>query len=416
MSKLSYDVLKIRDFRLLLLTQAAIAMAIQGQAVIVGWQVWSLTHNTLMLGLIGLAEAIPAILSALFSGHIVDTGRPHRIYTLCISALVANTLMLLLVAGGTLTPPVGSVVNWLFAGVFISGVVRSFAMPSAFALLAQIISKDKMPAAAAWRSSLLQFAFVTGPALAGLIYGGYGAHVAWMLPITLICASLFTILSLSEHPRRFRNARKPESASESIKAGWRFILGNNTLLAVMALDMFAVLFGGAVALLPAFADQVLHLGSQGLGLLRAAPAIGSIATALVLALYPMKYIRTSWLLIAVTGFGLCMIGFGLSRHFVFAASFLVLSGMFDSISVVIRSTLMQWLTPDDMRGRVSAVNSMFIISSNEIGAFESGLAARLLGLTPSVVFGGCMTLLVVAATLRLAPQMKKLEVDAHKKA
>lgn len=415
MAKLSYDVLKNRDFRLLLATQACTAMALQAQAVIVGWQVWSLTQNTLMLGLIGLAEAIPAIISALFSGYVVDISRPHRIYVLCISALVINTLTLLLVAGGHITPPFGPLLGWIFGGVFVSGVVRSFAMPSAFALLGQIIPREKMAAASGWRSSILQFSFVTGPAVAGLVYGGYGVQVAWLLPVCLICVALFTLVALSEHPRRFKNPPRPESAAQSIRAGWKFILGNNVLLAVMALDMFAVLFGGAVALLPAFADQVLHVGSQGLGLLRAAPAVGSILTALVLALYPMKHIRTSWLLMVVAGFGVAIIGFGLSTHFAFAAFFLALSGMFDSVSVVIRSNLMQWLTPDDMRGRVSAVNSMFIISSNEIGAFESGLAAKLLGLVPSVIFGGCMTLAVVVATLLLCPQLKTIRVDAHRK-
>jgi len=415
MPKLSYAILKNRDFRFLLLTQACISMALQAQAVIVGWQVWSLTHNMFLLGMVGLIEAVPAITSALFSGHIVDTNRPHRIFLACIATLALNTIVLLVFAGGHAQVPFGNVLHWIFAGVFISGVVRSFAMPSAFSLLAQIVPKEKMSAAAGWRSSALQFSFVTGPAVAGLVYGGYGAGVAWMFPTTLFCIATFTVMALSEHPRRFKNPPRAESAAKSIKAGWKFIWGNNVLLAVMALDMFAVLLGGVVSVLPAFADTVLKTGSEGLGLLRAAPAVGSILTALVLALYPMKQIRTSLLLWVVAGFGVSMIAIGLSTTFFMAALFLAISGAFDSVSVVIRSTLMQWLTPDDMRGRISAVNSMFIISSNEIGTFRAGTMGQLLGIVPSIILGGVGTLVVVAATLLLCPQLKTIVVDADGK-
>lgn len=415
MSKLSYDVLKIRDFRLLLCTQSCTAMALQAQAVIVGWQIWQLTHNLFLLGLVGLIEAVPAITSALFSGHVVDTRRPHGVYLVCLAVLALNTLVLLTVAGGHATPPFADVLHWIYAGVFISGVVRSFAMPSAFALLAQIVPKDKMAAAAGWRSSVLQFSFVAGPAAAGLIYGGYGVGVAWMFPTALLCVATFIIMALSEHPRRFKNPKRAETATQSIKAGWKFIWGNNVLLSVMALDMFAVLLGGVVAVLPAFADQVLKTTPEGLGLLRAAPAIGSILTALVLALYPMKIIRTALLLWVVAGFGVSMICIGLSTTFAMAAFFLALSGAFDSVSVVIRSTLMQWLTPDAMRGRISAVSSMFIISSNEIGAFRAGGMAQLLGIIPSILFGGVGTLVVVAAILWLCPQLRTIVIDADGK-
>lgn len=412
MPKLSYDVLKNSDFRFLVLTQMCTAMALQAQAVIVGWQVWSLTHSLFLLGMVGLIEAVPAIISALFSGHVVDTNRPHRVYLACLSTLALNTILLLLIAGGHVAVPFGDVLYWIFAGVFVSGVVRSFAMPSAFSLMAQIVPKDKMSAAAGWRSSALQFSFVTGPAAAGLIYGGYGAGVAWMFPATLLSIAAFTIMALSEHPRLFRNPKRAESVTQSITAGWKFILGNNVLLAVMALDMFAVLLGGVVSVLPAFADTVLKTGSEGLGLLRASPAIGSILTALVLALFPMKRIRTSLLLWVVAGFGVSMIGIGLSTTFFMAALFLALSGAFDSVSVVIRSTLMQWLTPDEMRGRISAVNSMFIISSNEIGTFRAGVMGQLMGVVPSILLGGVGTLVVVVATIFLCPQLKTIVINA----
>jgi hypothetical protein len=215
------------------------------------------------------------------------------------------------------------------------------------------------------------------------------------------------------HPHRhYRSSEKREPAVKSIRAGWRFILDNHVLLAIMALDMFAVLFGGATAMLPAFADRILHLGSEGLGALRASPAIGAMIMAIVLATHPLRHIRATTLLAVVTGFGLSMAGFGLSSTFWLASLCLILSGAFDSCSVVIRNSLMQLLTPETMRGRVSAVSSMFIISSNEIGAFESGVAARLLGLIPSIVLGGIGTLIVVALVAGLSPKLRRLSVDS----
>ena len=409
---LSFSVLRLRDFRVLLFSRVLVTMAMQAQAVIVGWQVYSLTHDPFILGLTGLAEALPAIFCALFSGHIVDSGRPYKIFASCIAALAINMVMLLMVAGGMVHVP-GPVLYWIFAGVFLSGMARSFVMPSSFALLSQIVPRPQMPAASAWLTSGFQTGIIAGPTLGGLIYGGYGVRAAWMLPASLMSMAFLLILAISRAPRHWRNVATREPAVKSITAGWRFILNNPVLLSVMALDMFAVLFGGAVAMLPAIADQVLHVGSAGLGALRAAPASGAILTALLLAVRPFRTIRATTLLFVITGFGLCMIGFGLSTSFWLSMGLLAVSGAFDSVSMVIRSTLMQLLTPEAMRGRVSAVNSMFIISSNEIGAFESGLAARLLGLVPSVVFGGVGTLVVVAATAMLSPKLRRTMVDTQ---
>ncbi len=409
---LSVGILRNRDFRLLLFTRMFGMMALQSQAVIVGWQVYSLTKDPFMLGLAGLTEAVPALICALFSGHIVDISRPHRIFLLCLGVLALNTFTLLLFAGGFVPAPGGNIVACIFVGVFISGLARSFIMPSSFSLLSRIVARADIPAASGWLNSGFQLAAISGPAIAGLIYGGYGPRVAWLLPVSLMSMAFTMMAGIGAAHRQYKNAEKREPAAQSIKAGWKFIWSNQVLLSVMALDMFAVLFGGAVAMLPAYADQVLHVGSEGLGALRAAPAMGAIISALTLALRPFKRIHAMTLLKVVTGFGICMIGFGMSHVFWLSMAFLALSGMCDSVSMVIRSTLMQWLTPDAMRGRVSSVNSMFIISSNEIGAFESGLAAKLLGLVPSVVFGGIMTLVVVAATATLSPKLRKLVVDA----
>ncbi|MCC7305029.1 MAG: MFS transporter [Alphaproteobacteria bacterium] len=410
MPQFSFSVLRLRDFRLLLVTRMGMMMALQAQAVIVGWQVYSITKDPFLLGLTGLVEAVPAIFCALFAGHVVDISHPQRVYMMCIGTLALNSLLLMIVAGGYAPMDETHVLYFIFAGVFVSGLARSFAMPAAFSILPKIVPRKEFPAATAWQSSMFQIGAISGPAIAGLIYGGYGPHGAWLFPVSVIGLA-FLMASFMRLPSFERDTARPK-AFESIREGWAFILGNKTLLTVMAIDMFAVLFGGAVAMLPAFADQVLHVGAEGLGALRAAPAMGAIVTALIFALRPMKTISAQRLLLVVTGFGICMIGFGLSEYFWLSMLFLALSGAFDSVSMIIRGTMMQLLTPDRMRGRVAAVNSMFIISSNEIGAFESGVAAKLFGLVPSVVIGGVGTLIVVA-TAALSKDFRRKVVKAE---
>ena len=408
--KLSIDVLRLRDFRFLLFTRVFVSMALQAQAVIVGWQIYSLTKDPFMLGLTGLTEALPAIVCALFAGHVVDVGRPHRVYLYCLGALFLNTSALLLLGGGYVTLPGGHLLPLIFAGVFLSGVARSFIMPSSFSLLARIVPRKDIAPASAWLSSGFQIAAISGPALAGIVYGGYGPRGAWLLPALLMLMA-FGMANLIRPPAHTRAGEKRLPALANIREGWSFLLKHPVLLSMMTLDMFAVLFGGAVAMLPAYADQVLHVGAEGLGALRAAPALGAIVMALILALRPMKRLSTKRLMLAVCGFGLCMIGFGLSKIFALSMLFLMFSGMFDSVSMVMRGTLMQLLTPESMRGRLSAINSMFIISSNEIGAFESGTLARFAGLVPSVVLGGIGTLVVVAIIATSSPKFRRTVVQ-----
>ncbi len=410
---LSISVLRNRSFRLLMVTRICAMFALQAQAVIVGWQVYTITHDPFMLGLVGLAEAVPAIIFALFAGHLVDVHRPFIIYLSCLGALTVNTFVLVLFAGGIIPVQDAHILRFIFAGVFFSGLARSFIMPASFSLLAQIVPRSEIPAASAWLSSGFQVAAIVGPAVTGLIYGGYGSAVAWYIPVIFMTVAFIMIGGIDIDHRRYRSSAMREPAVKSIIAGWRFILHNRVLLSVMALDMLAVLFGGAVAMLPAFADTVLHTGSEGLGLLRAAPAAGSILTALYFALKPMQKIRGSVLLWVVVGFGACIVSFGMSTVFWMAALFIAASGAFDSISMVIRGALMQLLIPDNMRGRVSSVNSMFIISSNELGAFESGAAARIFGLVPSIIIGGACTLVIVGATALLSPKLRRLVVDAN---
>lgn len=385
-------------------------IAMQAQAVIVGWQVYEITGSTLMLGLTGLAEAIPAISCALFAGHFVDNSHPRRVYALCLAGLAINTLLLLILAGGLVELENTALLIAIFGGIISSGFIRSFIMPSTFALLPMIVSRDKYAAATSWQTVGHQIAFIGGPAMGGLIYGGFGVTAAW----TFACVLMFMATAMSFAIRikyeRLKEEIRP-SAFKSIKEGWVFLLNNRALLSVMALDMLGVLFGGAIAILPAFADQVLGLGAEGLGFLRAAPAIGAIITALWFALFPIKRITSVRMVIVVAGFGLSMIGFGLSTSFWAAVLFLSLSGAFDSVSMVMRGTLTQILTPENMKGRVSSVNSMFIISSNEIGAFQSGVAATFFGLVPSIVIGGAGTLAVVGMISWISPSFRKMRIE-----
>ena len=408
-SKYSFGVLKIRNFRALLFTRMFIMMALQAQAVIVGWQIYSITKDPFMLGLTGLAEAIPAITCALFAGHVVDVGKPHFIYRAAIFALAANTLVLFTFAGGHVAMDRSWLIYLIYGAIFFSGLARAFVVPSSFTMLSLVVKREEMPSAAAWMGTGFQAASILSPALAGLIYGGYGPTVAWAMPAMLMTMAFIMVhgIKVTSHPR----GEIRESAVKSIKAGWKFIWEKKILLNMMALDMFAVLFGGAVAMLPAIAEDVLHVGSQGLGMLRAAPAVGAVFTTLYLAILPMQHVSTARLLFVVGAFGVCMIGFGLSTSFWLSMLFLMASGVFDSVSMTIRATLMQLLTPDHMRGRVSSISSMFIISSNEIGAFESGTAARLLGLVPSIVFGGVCTLGIVAFITVMSKQMRQTVVD-----
>ncbi len=407
----SIAVLKLPDFRRLWLSRSLGLMALMAQAVVIGWQVYAITGDPLMLGLVGLVEAVPAIGCALFAGHIVDHSRPYRVYHICLGILCLNTLGLWLFAGGVIAMPESTILVALYVGVFISGIARSFIMPASFTLLPQIVARNQLSSAAGWLSSGFEIATIGGPAIAGLLFGFGGPHIAWLMPVILFLIATGNFFFISPKTKQYKLNREREPAWKSIKGGWRYILDHPVLLSVMVLDMFAVLFGGAIAMLPAYANEVLQVGPEGLGFLRAAPAIGAITMAIFLALHPFRVIRARTLLLAVAGFGLAIIGFGLSKIFWLSIVFLALSGVCDAVSVVMRSTLVQLLTTDAVRGRVSSVNSMFIVSSNEIGAFESGVAARFLGLVPSVVFGGAMCLVVVAATAGLSKKFRRTEIE-----
>lgn len=410
-SALSFEVLKTRDFTRLMLARMIGVSALQAQAVIIGWQIYELTRDPLLLGLTGLAEAVPALSCALFAGNIVDKTRPQRVGAMCFGALVLNTLALYLIGSGIVDLHVSSFLPVAYAAVFISGAVRSFIMPSSFALLAQIVPRPLISAATAWMGSGFQVSVIIAPALTGIIYGLLGPKVAWAIPLYCMIIAFLLMLRIDPGPRRPPPVHK-ETMSQAIRAGFAFLLSKPVLLAAMSLDMVAVLFGGAVALLPAFASEVLLAGPEALGQLRSAPALGAVCMSIFLATRPMRTIPASRMIWVVAGFGVAMIGFGLSKTLWMAMFFLALSGVFDSISVVIRQTIMQLLTPPHMRGRVSSVSSMFVISSNELGAFESGVLARLIGLIPAIVVGGAGSIITAAATVWFVPSLRTTVITA----
>ena len=404
-------VFKNRDFGLYFFARFALTIGVLIQSVIVEWQIYEITHDALQLGLIGLAEAIPFICIALFAGHVADIISRKKIIVWSTLFLVIGTFFLFFFSNdlahnlktlGTLP---------IYAAIVITGLARGFIGPSYFAFLTQLIPKEQYATAAAWSSSAWQIGAVTGPAIAGLLYGFFGATTSYAIDTLLILSSLLFVLFIPSRPASKSN--KDEGVFNSIRTGLKFVFSNQIVLGALSLDLFAVLFGGAVALLPIFANEVLNVGPQGLGFLRAAPAIGAVAMGLFLAFNPLKNNAGKKLLWSVAAFGLFTILFALSQNFILSLILLALTGAADNISVVVRSTVLQLKTPDEMRGRVSSVNSVFIGSSNEIGAFESGAAAKLMGLIPSVIFGGIMTLLVVATTSKVAPELKNLNNLDH---
>jgi MFS family permease len=405
----SYAAIRIKEYRWFVYARFLLTFAIQMQSVIVGWQVYGLTHDPISLGLVGLAEAIPFLSIALLAGHVADTINRKSIiivstivYTICAAALyfVTAHMSFLLVTYKALP---------IYGIIFITGIARGFIFPAQGALSAQLVPKEFFGNAATWNSIAWHIAAVTGPAIGGLVCGFFGMNVTYAIVTVCTVATLLCFLKIKKKPLPLHD--KEENIFESLSKGLKFVFSNQIVLSAISLDMFAVFFGGAVCVLPIFADQILHTGSQGLGFLRAAPAIGSICMSIFLIYFPPFKKAGRNLLFAVFGFGISIILFALSKSFPTAILALILSGMTDNVSVVIRGTIMQVFTPDEMRGRVSAVNSIFIGSSNELGSLESGIAAKLLTLIPSIIFGGSMTLAVVAVIRKTAPKLKSLNLQ-----
>ncbi len=396
-------------FSLVLAYRIFAMLSYQIVAVTVGWHIYEVTRNPFSLGLIGLAEVLPFFCVAPFAGYLVDHLPRRRLGMVACSGLVMTALVLTAVAQGWL--PFHGV--WpIYAAIALTGMVRAFLSPIYNALFARVLERTQYARGAGLGAVVFQAGMVAGPALGGLLvaWGGKGVAYGVAVGVSLIALGCLAALRVSEPVHTGPAA----PIFKSIAEGGRFVLGNRIMVGAMALDMFSVLLGGVVAMLPAFLHEILHHGPEGLGVLRAAPALGSVCVGLWLARRPLQRNAGRVLLFAVAGFGLCVIGFGLSSNFWLSAAILLFYGAFDGVSVVVRSTILQLATPEEMRGRVSSINGIFISSSNELGAFYAGTMAKLLGLVPAVVLGGFAVLSVAGITAWKNPTLRRLNLrDLH---
>ncbi len=406
MSPSATSPLRSTGFRWLMLFRICTLLSYQVVSVTVGWHIYELTHDTLALGLVGLAEVLPYFCVAPFSGHLVDHLPRRKLGAAACLLLAVNAAALALVAGNVVLHTHGT---WpIYLAVAVGGVGRSFLGPVYNALFARVLRREQVPIGASMGSVVFQTGLVLGPALGGVLIGSLGKSFAYAAATVVALAAAMTLLVMPVTEPALQQQRGPVLAS--IAEGARFVAGNQIMLGAMALDMFSVLLGGAMSMLPAFIKDILHAGPETFGVLRAAPAAGSILVALWLTRRPLERHAGPVLMWAVACFGLCTIAFALSRNLWLSGVLLVCYGMCDGVSVVMRTTIMQLVTPDAMRGRVSSINGIFVSSSNELGAFYDGVMARLLGLVPAMVVGGCVTLAVVASTAKLAPRLRRLDL------
>jgi MFS family permease len=402
------EVLRIPEYRNFITARFFYVMALRMVTTIVGWRIYEITHNPLAIGLIGLSEFIPAFCLALYAGHIIDKSdkralllRTTALYLVCVAGLLA------LAFGPVIRSLESHWIQWLtYTIIFCTGVIRAFAGPALNAIIAQIVPREKLPGAVTLNTSAFLFASVLGHATAGFLIAYTNYLVCFGVVAAYVLVAWYFFFTIA--PKQIMAAGEKKTW-ESIKEGLRFVFRTRELLGALALDLFGVLFGGAAAMVPVYARDILKVGPIGFGWLNAADDIGSICMIMALTIWPLRRRQGRLLLYVVASFGVCIIVFGLSKLYLLSFVALLCSGMLDGVSVVIRGTIVQLKTPDPMRGRVSSVNSMFINSSNELGMFESGFVARLMGVVPSVVFGGCMTIGVAIVTWFRAPSLRKME-------
>lgn len=405
-----YAALKVKEFNIFLFVRFLLVFGWSMQFIIIEWQVYSITKDPLSLGIVGLMEIIPAFTMALFAGHIVDQKEKRDLFALCIAAfsLISLGLFLLTTDGVVKNWSTNTILYAIYGLVFFGGFLRSFFGPTIFSLVALLVPKKIYHNAATWNTSTWKTASVLGTLSAGFLIGWMGVAKTLGVVFVLVALSLVVVFFIKKKP--VLNNKIGEPMAESLKAGVLFVFKNKAILGVLTLDMIAVLFGGTVAILSVFAQDVLKVGPEGFGVLNAAISMGSIVTMFITTYIPINKNTGKKMLISVFVFGLSIIAFGLSSLFWVSVLALFISGAADGISMVIRQTILQLKTPDDMRGRVSSVNSMFVGSSNELGAFESGLAAKLIGPVAAVIFGGTMTLLTVTATSIVNPTLRNLDL------
>lgn len=396
----AFSVLRYRDYAVYAGARFLNSLAWGMLSVAVGWQVYQLTRNPLLLGLMGLSQFLPFVLLVLPAGHVADRSdrRLVLVWAYTVQAVCSGVLLLFTVSGSTQVWPV-------FVAMILAGAARAFSMPTSQAMTPNLVPREVFPKAVAFNSVSMEIATIVGPSLGGVLYL-LGPHVVYGVGFAMGIVVVVLVYSIKPvHAAVSTDA----SVSADLLGGLRFVMNRPVVLGAISLDLFAVLFGGATALLPAYASDILHIGPAGLGTLRTAPGIGAALTALVVGVWPIDRHVGRWMFAGVALFGLSTIVFGLSHSFVVSLVALTLLGAGDTISVFIRGILVQLETPDAIRGRVSAVSSMFIGASNQLGEFESGVTARWFGLIPAVVLGGMATLVVVATYTRLFPQLRKMD-------
>ena len=398
-----YAALRHLPFRWFTVSLLAMTVAAQVQAVVVGWLVYQATRDPFALGLIGLAEIVPYVSVALLAGYVADRVDRRRVSLLALSVLLlASVSLLAFVASGP-----GPRLVWPFYVIIaVCGLARAFLQVARSALISEIVPREVFGNAATWRSSTWQLGLVVGPALGGVLFAAIGARATFAINVGLSVLALSAMAAIRHQPTPVSRGQGP--VLRNLAEGIRFLRTNQVILAALTIDLIAVFFGGAVALMPIFAADILQVGPRGLGFLQGAPGAGAVLMAFILAHRPPFRRAGRSLLVAVAVFGSCIIGFGLSRSFPLSVALLFLSGAADNVSAVIRATMIQVLVPGDMLGRVSAVNAVFIGSSNEAGAFESGAAAKLIGTVPAVVLGGVVAILTVVVTAWRVPVLRDL--------
>jgi MFS family permease len=408
----SLEIFKIKQYRYFILARFFLTLGIQLQMSTINLQVYyEFTKEEYVLGLIGLAEAVPFIITSFFSGHYADLLNRKKIILIGIFMLLLGAVALYVNSAPFITFMRSFGLSALFVIVIVFGVIRSFLSASVQPFMTSFIPRHLYTQSSTWNSTAWHIGAILGPVISGLLYAYRGElHADWCYILNIILYVLaFGFMAVISYKQTFV-PENTESIVQSMKVGMNFVFKNKMVLSALSLDLFAVLFGGAMALIPAFTDKILHLGPEAYGLLRTSPAIGAVLMALVMSVKPPGKKAGVALLWSVVAFGMFTIGFAYSTNYWMAFSMLALTGAFDNISVVVRHSILQLLTPDNMRGRVSAVNSIFIGSSNEIGAFESGVAAKLMGLVPSIAFGGAMTILTVFGIHKSNPELKDLDL------
>lgn len=411
-SKLSFNalqVLKNQEFRNLITGRFFIILAFKMTATLLGWWVYDLTHDPFSIGLIGLSEVIPAVGCALYAGHFIDMNEKRRLLLIC--NFIYIVLLGLLLVPAWFQSELGLsnqfVLYFIYSIVFFTGIARAFLGPIVPAMIPKIVGKELLPRAVTLNQTTFLSASVMGHALGGFLVSWVDIKGTLVAIVLSLIIALIHYFRLNIQPSEFINQKI--NTIESIKEGVNYIFKTKEIFGALTLDLFAVLFGGAVALIPVFARDILQVGAKGYGLLNSATDIGSAIIILILTFFPLKKNQGKIMIASVFGFGLCIFLFGMSEYFLFSFLLLMFSGMLDGISVVIRGTILQLKTPDNMKGRVMSVNSMFVMSSNELGQFESGVAARLIGVVNAVLFGGIMTMSIALLVGLTSPKLRKME-------